>query len=886
MIRRPAPRLGRVLLAVLALSLLALVFPGQVFPQVSAEERDFTGQASPATPPENTPGFVPGRAIVKVGSEAASRALESTNERLRTRTRGSFPELDVKVVEFSPNRPVGEVLAAYRREPGVEYAESDFLRHPAAVPNDPLFGRLWGLHNTGQEADRAAGTVDADIDAPEAWDTTRGERSSVVALVDTGVNTEHPDLKESIWTNPGEVPGDEEDNDGNGKVDDVNGWDFYNGDGSVYDEGDGEEHGTHTAGTLVAAADNGIGVSGVAPGASLMPLKACGPLGCPSSAIIAAFDYAVDKDVKVVNGSFGGGAFSQAEHDAIERGREKGVLFVFPAGNGAGNNDAVPFYPASYENENVISVAASDNRDGLAGFSNSGAASVDLAAPGAGILSTGVPSLPAPVAVRVAGSYDSIYAGFGLEQIASPEARRDFLSKALSDLSAPSSAPVLLVDDDGGEAHEAPYREALETLGFSDVTVSTVSPGSDGPGGAEMEGQVVVWLTGDEYSETLRAADQERLSAHLDGGGKLLLMGQDIGFDIGGGRPGTSPTGFYTEYLKARLIVDDLDPESTSGVAGGPFDGGTYPLSGGDGADYDRYIDRLGSIPGGSTAAILSDASPATYRSMSGTSMAAPHVSGVAALLRSRDPSAGYAEVKAAILGSAEERPAFAGRTVTGGRLNADAALAVFSPTAPVAEPTKLTLRSSKTVVPYNGKTLLTGRLTDSSGKRLAGEPVTVWRSKDGGRTWAGNGKATYDPPSGSYRAVRSLTANAAFQLRFAGSQRYEPSISRAVLVRARAYLSRPDTPLVVKRGAYFTIQGYLKPRHSGYTRLYLQRYAAGEWRPYTSVNARNADLSGYTRYSLRYKPPSAGLWRVRAYHADPDHAPTWSPPKRFVVRP
>lgn len=262
--------------------------------------------------------------------------------------------------------------------------------------------------------------------------------------------------------------------------------------------------------------------------------------------------------------------------------------------------------------------------------------------------------------------------------------------------------------------------------------------------------------------------------------------------------------------------------------------------------------------------------------------MAAPHVSGVAALLASRAPSAGYREIKSAIIGSAEKVPALEGRSVSGGRLSAAAALDSI---APSPQATKLTLAPSRKIVPYNGKVALAGRLTSASGP-VANEAVTVWRSTNGGETWKRNGAAKYLPASGRYRAVRSLTSNTTFQLRFSGSDLSAGTVSRKALVRSRAYLSRPASPLLVDRGERFVVRGILKPRHAGGTRLVFERYSPlGGWKVRERATARNMPRPGYSVYILRHQLPSAGVWRVRAHHADGDHASTWSPPRRFLVR-
>ena len=883
------------LAGVLFVALLLVASPGVSPAQETQEENVNAAPERPSFeyPEDPEQEFVPGRLLVKARSEESNDDIEQANRRLGARTEEEFPELDIKLVEFDSSRPVEKVAAAYEQDPDVEYAVPDRIRHPAALtPNDPLFTRQWNLHNTGQG--RTAGAVDADIDAPEAWSTATGSASTVVAVMDTGVNITHPDLEGRIWTNPGETANGVDD-DGNGLIDDLNGWDFFNGNNSVYDGVEGEEHGTHVAGTIAATAGNGRGVSGVAPGVKIMPLKVCGmsdgAVICPSSAMIDAFDYAASKGVKVVNASLGGAVSSDPERQAIARAGASGTLFTFPSGNGGADgvgddNDATPFYPASYANDNIISVAASDTRDDLADFSNYGASSVDLAAPGVGVLSTGMPRPDrAPVAVRVAGS--STYTGFGLEQIAGAANRDDFLSKALAELGSTPSAPILLVDDDGGGSHETYYETSLGSLGFTDVTRTTVAAGADGPDTTAMDGKVVIWSTGAAYSDTLTATDQEVLTTHLNGGGKLLLMGQDIGYDIGGGRPASSPTTFYSQRLGATLLDDNFNPAAVGGNGAGSFaSGDRYELFGGDGATYDRYVDRLGYSATASTS-LLSVEEDETYAVMSGTSMAAPHVAGVAALLRSRAPSLNPDAVKATILDTAEKKPAFDGKSATGGRLNAARALVALPAPPPqktLPNSTRLTLTASPKLVGYNGRTFLSGRLSAPGGP-VAGKSVEVWRSTDGGRRWKRDGTASYDRASGNYKAGRRLTANTTFQFRFAGAPSYKASRSPQVAVRARAYLSRPKMPSKVKKGAAFRVSGYLKPRHPGKTRLDFYQYRNGKWRFYRAVKARNGSFRGHTRYVRRYRLPRPGKWKVMARHADDNHAATKSPPKHFRVR-
>ncbi|HBE71346.1 MAG TPA: hypothetical protein DDW52_24635, partial [Planctomycetaceae bacterium] len=270
----------------------------------------------------------------------------------------------------------------------VAYAEPDYLYEFERTPNDPRYDEQWHYHNTGQ----TGGTVDADIDLPEAWDQFVGSEEVVIAVLDSGVDYTHPDLAPNMWRNPGEIPGDGVDNDGNGYIDDVFGLDTGSGDS---DPMDFIGHGTHVAGTVSAAGNNGFGVSGVNWNAKIMAMKIGTDQGGPSvAAAIEALDYMImmreNYNVNVVasNNSWGGPGFSQAMFDAIQRNNAAGMVFVASAGNSGTDNDQFPHYPDGYDLDGIISVAASDHNDRLAGFSQFGQTTVDLAAPGVDILST------------------------------------------------------------------------------------------------------------------------------------------------------------------------------------------------------------------------------------------------------------------------------------------------------------------------------------------------------------------------------------------------------------------------------------------------------------------------------------------------------------------
>jgi subtilisin family serine protease len=271
---------------------------------------------------------------------------------------------------------------------GFKYLEPNRIVSIASTfPNDTNFASQWGLHNTGQ----TGGTPDADIDAPEAWDITVGSPQVIVAIIDTGVDYNHPDLAANIWTNPGEIPGNGIDDDGNGFVDDVRGWDFANGDNAPLDD---NGHGTHVAGIIAAVTNNATGVAGVSWNAKILPLKFLKSDGNGTEAdAVLAINYVTmmrnrGHNIVLSNNSWGGSGVSSALQEAIQANAGSGALFVAAAGNDGVNTDSSPFSPASLNVANIIAVAATTDTDGLASFSNYGAATVDLGAPGTNILST------------------------------------------------------------------------------------------------------------------------------------------------------------------------------------------------------------------------------------------------------------------------------------------------------------------------------------------------------------------------------------------------------------------------------------------------------------------------------------------------------------------
>lgn len=334
------------------------------------------------------PDAVPGELIVRFKSTLRESQREAVRNTVGAELEEKLPVKGLELVDLAAGMSVAAAERSFERQSEVLYAEPNFYRHAAATPADPMFGSVWGLNNTGQPVLGRRGTADADIDAPEAWELTKGSPTVIVAVVDTGVAYDHQDLAPNVWTNPGESGAAREsngrDDDGNGRVDDVRGWDFA---GKDNDPRDGNGHGTHVAGTIGARGDDGYGVSGVAWDTSLMPVQVLGANGSGSVAdVVAGYAYAAQNGADVVNASLGGSSSTQAEREAIQDAPD--TLFVVAAGNDGRSNEDVPQYPCNYSLANVICVAATNSDDELASFSNFGSTSVDLAAPGDSTLSS------------------------------------------------------------------------------------------------------------------------------------------------------------------------------------------------------------------------------------------------------------------------------------------------------------------------------------------------------------------------------------------------------------------------------------------------------------------------------------------------------------------
>ena len=320
----------------------------------------------------------PDTLLVRFAPKAESTAARNAVHTLMgTERRHRYRTIPVEVVELPPGADLAETIAAYEARPDVEYAEPNFLYAPMNTPNDPSFNVLWGLHNTGQ----SGGTPGADISALQAWAATTGSTNVIVAVIDTGIDYNHPDLAGNMWVNPNPDP----------EFNDIHGARWTDGDGSMTsgDPMDGQSHGTHVAGTIGAVGNNALGVVGVNWQVRLMALKFLPDVGNGSLAdAIAAIEYAIEHGAHLSNNSWGGGGYSQALKDVIDAAGAANQLFVAAAGNDNNNNDTNPSYPATYDLPNIISVANSTRTDARRSTSNYGLNSVHLAAPGTEIYST------------------------------------------------------------------------------------------------------------------------------------------------------------------------------------------------------------------------------------------------------------------------------------------------------------------------------------------------------------------------------------------------------------------------------------------------------------------------------------------------------------------
>lgn len=341
----------------------------------------------------NEPEAVPGEYVVKLKANVRKSNIQSLSQALGSEIKSTIADDNIVVIRKSAIEKSSSVIKSLSKNPLVEVVEPNFIYRINRTPNDPSFGKLWGLQNTGQndaKSAKAPGLAGTDIDVVRAWDITQGSDDVLVAVIDTGIDYNHPDLKENLWTNQAELNGQTGvDDDGNGVVDDIYGANFVDAAAPTGNPLDDHGHGSHCAGTIGARGDDGRGVAGVAWRVKLMGVKFLSAEGGGTlEGAILSVDYATRMGAKIMSNSWGGGGESQLLKEAIERANTAGSLFVAAAGNNASNNDTRPFFPAGYQVPNVLSVVAVDNQGALASFSNYGKRTTHIAAPGVNIYST------------------------------------------------------------------------------------------------------------------------------------------------------------------------------------------------------------------------------------------------------------------------------------------------------------------------------------------------------------------------------------------------------------------------------------------------------------------------------------------------------------------
>lgn len=486
---------------------------------------------------------------------------------------------------------IEQVRNLVTRIDGLKWVEPDLAKQTQRVSNDPLFTNQWQLNNAGQTIQGQIGVAGADVSILEAWDTTIGSSNVVVGVIDTGVQLDHPDLINNIYRNPGEIPGNGIDDDGNGYTDDISGFDFGDGDANATDE---QGHGTAVAGVIGAVGNNGIGVAGVAWNVKILPLKIATSNGnLSNTAIVAAHDYSTmmrQRGVNLVATNNSYGAFLPAFYEdtpdgfagerlAIERFIDSGGTFVVAAGNDGNDNDGqFSAYPASYNVPGVISVAATDNQDGLAGFSNFGPRTVDLAAPGQDIYTT---QLGSGYGFISGTSFSSpmVAGAVALLKTIKPNASAVELREALLN----SADPLASLQGRVRTGARMNVAEALRVIQIAGPTVTSVDPG---PVTTAIDGQGNV-------VNTVKINFSKDINASLINLGGITLRGS-VNNVFGDSDDFTVPLSSFTA-TSARSVTVNLN---LAGFAGSRLPVANYRLT----LDDARFRDTTGNFLNGNNS--------------------------------------------------------------------------------------------------------------------------------------------------------------------------------------------------------------------------------------------------------------------------------------------
>lgn len=579
---------------------------------------------------------------------------------------------NIQVLTIKDAKTVEQKIAELKSDPNVEYVEPNYKRYPAVInTNDTYKENLWGLDNVGQSVNTVAGSIDADIDAPEAWAISEATTTVpiIVAVIDSGVAYNHPDLIANMWdgTNC---------KDENGSV--------LGGCNHGYDYQDQDKtplpttssHGTHIAGTIATVKNNSKGIIGIAPNAKIMAIK----YGSDISSEVKAIDFAIQNGARIINASFAGASFSQSEYDAINRFKNAGGVFVAASGNGenygdlsAGDNHdgQIHLYPSDYNLDNIISVAATNQNDQLADFSDFGATSVDVGAPGVNVYST----VPQETAV--------LFENF--EGVTPPVVPNGWVKNDVGNNWG--TYPL----DDGTFWGKVLYGDLAYPYANNTNTTITSPAYNLSAGGATLD----FWTKCDTEYITTGWADYMVLEFSSDGGSSFyqVLRWDEAGIDSNIDPSGSAvyhltdfsiPNQYLTNnfVLRFRWVTNDSDN------------------------NYD------GCLVDDVKITKFSDGSDEQYGYMKGTSMAAPYVAGLAALVWGYRPDLNLAKVKNTILTTGDSLASLAGKTVTGKRINAYEALKSLAP---------ITLESIAIATPATKLSYTVGDLLDISGLVITG---------------------------------------------------------------------------------------------------------------------------------------------------------------------
>lgn len=591
-------------------------------------------------PGDKRPPYVPGELLVKYRPAVTAVASAYFDRRLGVATLRSFHDIGVQQVKLPAGMTVEQALELYRDDPDVEYAEPNYYRYVKGIPTDPDFDLLWGLLNTAQtifERDVCPpfqpfviGSAGADISVTTAWDTATDCSGKVVAIIDTGADYNHPDLVGNIA---------------------ARGHDFVDNDDNPMDA---DGHGTHVAGTIAAAGNNGRGITGVCWSAQLMILRAFDAFGIATTGqIISAMAYARTHGAHVINASYGGGDFSQAERDEILNLNAAGILLIAAAGNEGVSNDTTPSYPASYNLPNIIAVAASDQNDNLACFSNYGQTSVHVAAPGTNIYS----AKPGRQTVQVDDFDDNDISDWTVD------ASWGLSTKAYS---GNHSLALGGSDGNGGDSSARP-TSAVDLSGKTGTRLTFKTTGEI-PSGDRLYVETAVSTSGPWTNRPVLVDDTYFFENGIFGTSSQWV---NATVDLG------SLDGVASLFFRLRYQSQE---ETSSGGGGGGGEGGCF-------ISTLALTSSLRGILGPATAraagvVYIDDVRITTagvedvYQFLNGTSMATPHVAGLAALVWSQTPTLTASEVKARILNSVERLTDLAQQVVTWGRINASSSIA------------------------------------------------------------------------------------------------------------------------------------------------------------------------------------------------------------------